>query len=196
MGGDHPPAGVCAGDGATNPLLRGVLEAVTEQKRELQAAASQALAHVAGHIQPLAPPLLRQLLRALESPGFLARAELVPAFAHLAADGDCVEGSRGAGEVQVSVHHLSSQCPELSCCLGTMRVLLSAHCPLAGAGAEQPRPGAGAHWRHSGCAWHWQRRQARRAAGGAGRARVAGPQGGGRGAAGWCSLASPGLCCS
>jgi hypothetical protein len=92
--GEEPMTG---GDVATNPLLRGIFSAVTEQNRELQAAASHAFALAASHIQPLAPALLRQLLKALDSPGFPAKAELWPAFAHLF--GGASSGSRPA-EVQ------------------------------------------------------------------------------------------------
>lgn len=77
-----------AGDIATNPLLRGIFEAIGEQNRDVQAAASAALARVVGWMQPLAPALLRQLLRALESPSFPARAELCPAVARLPEAGD------------------------------------------------------------------------------------------------------------
>ncbi|GAB4821195.1 hypothetical protein N2152v2_008241 [Parachlorella kessleri] len=98
--GDEPAT---AGDLATNPLLRGIFAALAEQNRELQAAAGHAFALTASHIQPIAPALLRQLLKALDSPGFLARAELWPAFAHLCQE-SCSGGGAGESAVQGLVH--------------------------------------------------------------------------------------------
>lgn len=84
-----PGAAVTAGDPASNPLLGAVLQAVIEQNRDVQAAAAAALSAMADHLQPISPPLLRQLLKALDSSSFPAKAELWPAFAHLEG------GSRG-----------------------------------------------------------------------------------------------------
>lgn len=82
------------------------MEALGEPGGGVQAAAAAALAAAADHLGELDPALLRQLLRALDAPLFLGRAELCGALARL-------EGGRVRGLAASSFRPLLAAWPEV-----------------------------------------------------------------------------------